>query len=180
MQTDGSTDGGEEMVVFQSEDEESQSEDDSWFDQLITSGLSKLSEECASLEDPAPDTQPLLHEFSHWEDSQVECSLLDLFEPNKSEATSRPVARPLQGDVHMQEGPLDPPPDVLLVEDSPVSTKIEAKSGATAAQPMGDTLAGKRAHVEFLKKKLLELESAINKSESGAQHVQSLDGFRNL
>ena len=104
MGEDGHTLGPEDLVVFNSDDQESESEDDSWFDQMIEKNLNGFPD---SLEDsqPATDSQVELPTDSQLPmDSQV----LQFHEdddwlgaptsPPKDvdQEVVRPVARPLK------------------------------------------------------------------------------------
>ena len=165
MGEDGHTLGPEDLVVFNSDDQESESEDDSWFDQMIEKNLNGFPD---SLEDsqPATDSQVELPTDSQLPmDSQV----LQFHEdddwlgaptsPPKDvdQEVVRPVARPLKiseekllanyGDD--QKTPEKPSTmDLVVVADSPASVP---------ATPV-DSKANKAQRIAFLKAQLAALE----------------------
>ena len=168
MGEDGQTLGPEDLVVFNPEDQESESEDDAWFDQLLEKNLNGFPD---SLDDSQPamdskvevpmdsqlpmDSQVLqFHDENDWLKAPASPKGVD-------QEVIRPVARPLKiseeklfadyGDV--QKTPDKPvTTDLVVVGDSPEpapATPVDSKaSNGSKAQ-----------RIAFLKAQLAALEN---------------------
>lgn len=92
----------EDKVIFQSDEEES--EDDTWFDEMVVQNLNDDAEALPDSFDIFGDDLP----NSPDDKAASPCPLPD-----------RPVARPLQA---LQTPPASQPRDSLVIEDSPIPT----------------------------------------------------------
>lgn len=159
---DGQTLGPEDLVVFTPEDQESESEDDTWFDEMLEKSLSGFPD---SLEDsqPATDSQvelltdsqpPMDSQVLQFDDEEYDCHVPTSPPKVADQEVVRPVARPLKiseerlladyGDV--QKSPEKPSTmNPVVVADSPATPD---NSKATKAQ-----------RIAFLKAQLAALEN---------------------
>ena len=81
------------------------------------------------------------------------------------EATARPVARPLQGEFADQLEPKQSASEVVVLEDSPEKLVKSETSCQAKASDMSSAAESKEHRVKELKKKLHELELALQKAE---------------
>eukprot|EP00435_Cladocopium_sp_Y103_P051775 s115_g16.t1 len=149
------SDVGDDALVYQESDMEVESEDDTWFDQMIASSLSSSSITPTEPEDGVPvrsEDQPAI---CVPDDSQVALTELDSPTskcdiPPETPKTlpDRPVARPLAG-IDNGKG--------IIIEDSP-DVKKELLS---VADDPGKTMREKEAHLRLLRGRLVALEKQL-------------------
>ena len=175
-------DGNVDEQCFEPEDREVESEDDSWFDQLVSTGMSSSDlgdsqpptdsqPPMVDLDDPVPAAQT----FNPVMDKELVSAHFDtqldyLFQPGGptpsmedsppadkkgQEISAREVARPLNN------------PNVISIEDSPTVKKETGGETRVRDDPSSGT--DREKEIANLNKRLQALEECIKKAESGAQ-----------
>ena len=166
----GQTLGAEDYVIFSPDDEESESEDDAWFDELIErklSGLSDLQVDSQPVVDPVTEAMAAMTIDSEPDlgpvpvDSQAlppHSQVLDLDTCPKVEPEvdkTRPVARPLQA-MQASESSIFSP--VALTPDKPAYVEI---ADSPLPLPAPTRKESKQERIARLKAQLEALENDI-------------------